>query len=60
MRICADCNNIKCRCGDCYALVEKDGKWYCDVANNYCDNVVFCGEYDGMTDKHESCEYKEV
>jgi hypothetical protein len=43
---CAGCNDWKCRCGDCIALIEKDGEWYCDLDNKYCKDIKICGEYE--------------
>lgn len=43
---CGDCRNWKCRCDSCYALAEKDGKWYCENAENYCESVTECLEYE--------------
>lgn len=42
---CAVCKNIKCRCNDCYALIDNDGAWYCDEADVNCADVVVCMSY---------------
>lgn len=51
MRSCADCMNIKCRCDSCHALIEVDGKWFCDDAQIPCEEIDYCWSYDGS-----SCE----
>ena len=50
---CANCRNIECRCADCFALVEVDGKWYCDDAEEFCKEIEYCWSYDGA---HADCE----
>lgn len=52
MKYCALCSNTECRCGDCFALVEKDGKWYCEEYNKYCVDVKCCYLYE----ESEYCE----
>lgn len=43
---CGICNNIKCRCQDCYALIEKMGKWWCNDAEDWCEDIKCCLSYD--------------
>ena len=45
MSLCRDCTNYKCRCDSCYALIDKNGKWFCDSAGNYCENITTCDEF---------------
>ncbi len=37
-------NMVKIRCADCDALFEKDDKWYCNEAKDFCANVMNCPE----------------
>ena len=46
MKQCAICNDIKCRCEDCRALIEKSNKWWCDIEGDWCENVMCCWLYD--------------
>ena len=43
---CRYCTIYECRCRDCFALSEMDGKWYCDEYEEYCENITACGEFD--------------
>lgn len=45
--------NYQERCADCIALVEKDGRWFCDEAQDFCENVINCPE--GLGELVESC-----
>ena len=42
---CATCDDWKCRCGDCIALIESNGKWVCDFENKECERIKTCMEY---------------
>lgn len=42
---CRYCDAYKCRCECCFALVEENGKWYCDEYEDYCENIKVCGEF---------------
>ena len=46
MKQCAICNDIKCRCEDCHALIEKSNKWWCDIEGCWCENITCCLYYD--------------
>ena len=36
--------DYKERCSDCIALVEEDNRWFCDEAEDFCENVKCCPE----------------
>lgn len=48
---CKYCNNYKCRCADCFALTEKNNKWYCDECSEYCEDITQCDEFIDNNDK---------
>ena len=52
MKHCALCSNIECRCADCFALIEKNNKWYCEEYEIICDNVKCCFPYE----ENDCCE----
>lgn len=42
---CAGCNDWECRCGDCIALIEKDGELYCDLDNKCCNEKWYYAKF---------------
>ena len=36
----------KRRCQDCYALVEKKGKWYCDWKDVPIEKILVCEDWE--------------
>ena len=50
--------DYKERCSDCIALVEKDNRWFCDEAKDFCENVKCCPEGLGCL-KEEEVELNE-
>lgn len=52
MKYCATCNNIKCRCDSCVALIEQNYMWYCTEYDKSCEDVQCCLLYDDIS----SCE----
>ena len=55
---CRYCTYYKCRCADCFALIEKDGKWYCDECENYCENIIECDEFEDCDNEDCDAEYR--
>ncbi len=50
---CGNCQNIKCRCSDCFALSEtENGEWFCDEAEKRCCEVIYCDEWEISPDSY--------
>lgn len=46
---CKYCDNYSCRCNGCFALVSKDGEWFCDLEQEFCSNITECDGYEDDT-----------
>ena len=46
MKQCTICDDIKCRCADCPALIEKLNRWWCNFEEDWCENIMCCLLYD--------------
>lgn len=45
-RKCGTCEDWKCRCSDCFALVETDDvEYFCDEWQKPCKDVIDCKEW---------------
>ena len=33
------------RCKDCFALIEKEGKWWCDEGDCLIEDIIKCEEW---------------
>jgi len=40
-----DIDKAKERCRYCFALIEKDGRWWCDEVDAPCDDIDDCMEW---------------
>ena len=43
---CKYCDNYSCRCNGCFALVSKDGEWFCDLEQEFCSSITECDGYE--------------
>lgn len=39
-------DKVKERCSDCFALVDNNNEWWCDIYNCPCSEVKNCKEWD--------------
>lgn len=46
---CKYCDNYSCRCNGCFALVSKDGEWFCDLEQEFCSSITECDGYEDDT-----------
>lgn len=52
MKKCKNCDDWKCRCGDCMCLIEKNEKWFCDEYQEFCEEIMQCN----LFNEDSSCE----
>lgn len=47
MTDCTECGvtDYKCRCDSCVELITRNGKWYCDEYEDYCESIKECKEF---------------
>lgn len=44
---CGKCSDYKCKCADCFCLVEGEhGEWFCDEHEKPCEEVETCCEWE--------------